>query len=67
SFTVRNAAGTAAAGTVTYNAATRVATFTPTGPRLANTTYTVRLTTAITDTAGNPLANTTWTFRTGAV
>jgi hypothetical protein len=63
---LRSAAGTAA-GTVTFNAVTRVATFTPSSLRNANTTYTVTLTTAITDTAGNPLPATTWTFTTGAV
>jgi len=67
SFTVRNPAGTAAAGTVTFNATTRVATFTPSSLRNANTVYTVTLTSAITDAAGNPLPVTTWTFTTGAV
>jgi hypothetical protein len=67
SFTVRNPAGTVAAGTVTFNATTRVATFTPSSLRNANTVYTVTLTSAITDTAGNPLPATTWTFTTGAV
>jgi hypothetical protein len=66
-FTVKNPAGTAAAGTVTFNAATRTATFTPSSLRLANTVYTVTLTSAITDVAGNPLTTTTWTFTTGAV
>jgi len=67
SFTVRNPAGTVAAGTVTFNATTRVATFTPSSLRVANTIYTVTLTSAITDVAGNPLPVTTWTFTTGAV
>ncbi|WP_264353863.1 beta strand repeat-containing protein [Pseudarthrobacter sp. MM222] len=67
-FTLRNAAGTAVAGTVAYNATTRVATLNPTATLVADTTYTATLTggaAAIRDAAGNPLATTSWTFRVG--
>ena len=67
-FTLRNAAGTAVAGTVTYNATTRVATLNPTASLVADTSYTATLTggaTAIRDAGGNPLATTSWTFRAG--
>jgi methionine-rich copper-binding protein CopC len=68
-FTLRNAAGTAIAGTVTYNATTRVATLDPTATLAGDTRYTATLTgstTAIRDAAGNPLATSSWTFTTGA-
>ena len=67
-FTLKNSAGTAIAGTVTYNATTRVATFDPTASLVNDTKYTAQLiggTTAIRDAAGNPLGATTWTFTTG--
>jgi hypothetical protein len=67
-FTLRNAAGTAVAGTVAYNATTRVATLNPTATLVADTTYTATLTggaAAIRDAAGNPLATASWTFRVG--
>jgi hypothetical protein len=57
--------GAVVAGTVTYNAATHVATFTPTSPLTANTNYTATVTTGVKDVAGNPLAlNATFTFTT---
>jgi len=43
-------------GTVSYDSATRTATFTPSADLAENTTYTATLSTAITDVAGNPLA-----------
>lgn len=55
------------AGTVSYNPATWVATFTPNAatPLLLNTLYTATITTAVTDEAGNHLlANKVWSFRT---
>ena len=67
-FTLRNAAGTAVAGTVTYNVLTRVATLNPTANLVADTRYTATLTggaAAIRDAGGNPLATTSWTFTTG--
>jgi hypothetical protein len=52
-------------GTVTYNGVT--ATFKPTSPLAANTTYTGRVTTAVKDVNGNALqADYVWTFSTGA-
>lgn len=67
SFTVRaTASGTAVAGTVTYNAATRVATFTPSVPLATNTAYTVTIAGTVRDLAGNQMgANFQSTFTTG--
>jgi hypothetical protein len=66
-FQLTNAAGTAVAATVSYNATTRVATLDPTATLAANTTYTARLTGAsIVDSASNSLADTTWSFTTAA-
>ncbi|MBJ6749003.1 Ig-like domain-containing protein [Geomonas anaerohicana] len=54
-------------GTVSYNPATWVATFTPSAPLANSTTYTVSLGTAIQDLSGNALAGTrTWSFTTEA-
>ncbi|MEY2401743.1 MAG: hypothetical protein QOJ08_1854, partial [Ilumatobacteraceae bacterium] len=58
------AAGTLIGATVTYNATTRVVTLDPTPTLAANTLYTVRLSTNVTDAAGNRLAAAAWTFRT---
>jgi methionine-rich copper-binding protein CopC len=59
--------GTLIAGTVTYNAGTRVVTINPTVATLqANTQYTVRLLAGLTDTVGNTITPVSWTFRTGA-
>lgn len=52
-------------GSVTYDAVTRFATFTPATALAFNTTYTVTLTTGIRDLSGTPLAqNLTFTFTT---
>jgi hypothetical protein len=52
-------------GTVTYNAATRTATFTPTFELPYNSPYTITVTTGARDVAGNQLAsNFTSTFQT---
>ena len=61
--------GGAVAGTVTYNASTDTATFTPSTALAYSTTYTATITTGVTDTSGNPLAsNYSWSFTTaGAV
>ena len=56
---------TTIASRVTYNANTRVATLTSVAPLLADSVYTLTLTSAIHDVAGNPLAAKTWTFITG--
>lgn len=52
-------------GTVSYSGTT--ATFTPSGPLAANTTYTATMTTGATSLAGNSLAaNEVWSFTTGS-
>ncbi|MDO9075210.1 MAG: Ig-like domain-containing protein [Rubrivivax sp.] len=79
SFTVVNTTlNTPVAGTVSYSAAARTATFTPTAPGglPSSTVYTVTLSTALTDVAGNALAGNTavapaagaevWSFTTSA-
>jgi FtsP/CotA-like multicopper oxidase with cupredoxin domain len=48
-----------------YNSTTRVATLNPSSRLLANTRYTVTLSSGIKDPAGNFLAPVTWTFTTG--
>ena len=54
-------------GSVTYAAASQIATFAPANDLAPNTTYTNRITTGATDLAGNPLANNVvWTFTTGS-
>ncbi len=69
--------GAAVPGTVSYVAASRTVTFTPTAATLANgSLYTATVTSAATDVAGNALAGNTavlpgagnqvWTFTTGA-
>jgi Ice-binding-like/Bacterial Ig-like domain len=61
------AAGATIPGTVSYVAATMMATFTPAAPLAASTPYTVTLTTGVQDQFGNPLAATfVWTFTTSA-
>ncbi len=55
----------AVAGTVSYDAASAAATFTPTSPLALNTLYTATITTGAQDIAGDPLASDyTWTFTT---
>ncbi len=80
SFTVQNMSllGAAVPGTVSYSAASRTATFTPTAAAGldASSIYTATLSTAVTDAAGNALAGNTavlpaagaqvWSFTTGA-
>jgi len=57
---------TPVSGSVSYNAGTYTATFTPAADLAEDTTYTASLTTAITDVAGNALAaSSTWSFSTG--
>jgi hypothetical protein len=62
------AGGTAVAGTVTYDAPSFVATFTPSGSGLVvNTLYTATITTGAQDLLGNSLASDkVWTFMTSA-
>ena len=78
SFTLLNTTlGTAVAGSVSYAAASRTATFTPTAGTLAsNSAFTATISTAATDLAGNALAGNTavlpaagaqvWSFSTSA-
>ncbi len=79
SFTVVNTTlGSAVAGTVGYDAASRTATFAPSTPATlaAGSLFTVTINTSVTDGAGNALAGNTaafpsagaqvWTFTTGA-
>ena len=68
-FTVRpTSTGINIAGTVSYNASTNTATFTPTAPLAGGTAYTATVTTGARDAAGNPMgANKTWTFVTADV
>jgi YVTN family beta-propeller protein len=69
SFELRNGS-TLVAATVTYNAATRVATLTPSAALLPSTTYTATVrggAGGVADSAGNVLASSsTWSFTTGA-
>ncbi len=53
-------------GTVTYDAITKIATFTPNANLANSTLYTATITTGVKDLAGNALAvNKVWTFTTG--
>jgi hypothetical protein len=64
-FTLTGAGGASVSGTVTYVAATMIATFTPSGPLAPSTLFTATITTAAQDTFGNALAaNKVWTFTT---
>ena len=55
-------------GTVFYNTASRIATFTPSANLAASTTYTATVTTGARDLAGNALAiNKVWSFTTAAL
>lgn len=57
--------GGAVAGTVTYDAANKQATFTPAAALNASTTYTATLTGEIKDFSDNALVPYTWSFTTG--
>ncbi|WP_406694478.1 N,N-dimethylformamidase beta subunit family domain-containing protein [Singulisphaera sp. Ch08] len=57
--------GGAVSGSLAYNSATNTATFTPSAPLLAQTTYLVTVNNAK-DTAGNAMASVTWSFTTAA-
>lgn len=64
SFTLKNGS-ISVAGTVSYDSATRTATFTPSATLSGGTTYTATITTGVRDTAGNPLAAPySWSFST---
>ncbi|MHB8500047.1 MAG: ice-binding family protein [Candidatus Acidiferrales bacterium] len=60
-----NTGATSAAGVVTYNASTNVATFTPSAPLSPNSLYVATITTGAQDQYGNGLtANYFWSFTT---
>jgi hypothetical protein len=66
-FLLRAPGGAAVAASVSYDAATRTATLTPTAALTASTTYTAEANTGIKAIDGAPLATTTtWSFTTGA-
>jgi len=55
-------------GSVTYDAATKIASFAPSSSLVNTTTYTATMTTGVKDVAGNALAsNKVWTFTAGPV
>jgi hypothetical protein len=62
-FTLADAAGAPVPGTVSYNPTLRQATFQPTNPLQAGTTYRATVTTGARDQTGSALsAAHTWTF-----
>jgi hypothetical protein len=66
-FTLAGPGVTPVTGTVTYNATSNIATFTPTSSLTPTATFTATVTTGAKDLSGNPLAaNKVWTFMTGA-
>ncbi len=66
-FAVSGPGVTPVTGTVTYNASTHMATFTPTSALSPSTAFTATITTAVMDLAGNSLASEkVWTFNTSA-
>ena len=66
-FTLTGPGLTPVTGTVTYDAASDAATFTPTSALALSTLYTATITTGAQDLAGDPLASDyVWTFTTAA-
>ena len=66
-FTLTGPGATPVGGTVTYNAASMTAIFTPTSNLAATTTFTATVSTAVKDLAGNAMAaNKVWTFTTNS-
>jgi hypothetical protein len=64
-FTLTAPGGVSVAGAVTYVAATKIATFTPSSSLAVNTVFTATITTGAADTYGNTLAiNLVWSFTT---
>ena len=65
-FTLRRTSnGARVSATVTYDAATKVATLNPNGNLRSNERYTVNISNRVKDTAGNTLNPVSWRFRTG--
>jgi hypothetical protein len=62
SFTLTGSSSVA--GTVSFDALTNIATFTPSADLSVLTTYTATLSSSITDLTGNALATTSWSFTT---
>jgi len=69
-FTLSGPGGTAVMGTVSYDALSFIATFTPAAPLIVSSIYTATVTNGVTNLAGTPLGTTgapnPWTFTTGA-
>lgn len=69
-FQLTGPGGVAVVGTVSYDAINFIATFTPTAPLTAGSSYNALVTNGATDLAGNPLGTTgapnPWMFTTGA-
>ena len=69
-FTLTGPGGKTVDGTVSYDAIDFIATFTPTAPLTASSSYIATVTTGATDQVGNPLGTTgapnPWNFTTGA-
>ena len=70
-FQLSGPGGAAVVGTVSYDAINYIATFTPTIPLAAGSTYNATVTSGATDMFGNPLGSTgapnPWFFNTGTV
>ena len=67
SFTVKNSGGNSVAGSVSFNAADTVATFTPSSSLAGSTTYTATVSGAQ-NASGTPMSSPfSWSFSTGAV
>jgi hypothetical protein len=68
-FQLTGPGGTAIAGTVTYDAINFIATFTPTAPLIANSSYIATVTSGVTNLTGTPLGTSgsanPWDFATG--
>lgn len=65
-LTVAGPGATSVTGTVAYDAANNIATFTPDNDLMLNTVYTATITTGVEDLASNALASDfVWTFTTG--
>lgn len=69
-FQLTGPGGVPVVGTVSYDAVNFIATFTPTAPLSASSSYNATITSGATDVAGNALGNTgapnPWMFTTGA-
>ena len=64
SFTLKDSSGNTAAGSVSFNSADTVATFTPSSPLKADTTYTATVSGAQTSSGATMSSPYSWTFNT---